>query len=231
MKINEFRVIHGKIKTVTGLRIGGTSDIIEIGGVDNPVIREAVGNYPYIPGSSLKGKMRTLLEWKLGKVRNNKPHSCTDKECFICRAFGVSAGNGDGSRGPGRLIFRDAYLTDESKNILDDLKKEKGLNYTEIKMENSINRLDSRANPRVMERIPAGIEFNFELVYKIIDLGDGGLVDINNYEYLLKGLKLLEMDALGGSGSRGYGKVKFLDLNLKGDNREISLDEINVQGD
>lgn len=230
MKLIKIKKITGKIETKTGLRIGGSSDIIEIGGVDNPVIRDAMNDYPYIPGSSLKGKIRVLLEWYLGKVKDNNPHYCNDDNCFICRAFGISAGKNDGSRGPGRLLFRDAYLTDDSKNKMEKLKKEKGLNYTEIKMENSINRLNSRANPRTMERVPAGVSFDFSVVYKIFDLGNEGKDDKENYNLLLKGLKLLELDALGGSGSRGYGKIKFVDLKDE-EGKDILLDDIDIQGD
>jgi len=231
MRLLEYRVIRGEIETKTGLRIGGSSDTIEIGGNDNPVIRDGKSNKPYIPGSSLKGKARTLLEWYLGKIdKDGMPHSCKDDSCFICRSFGISAGENDVQFGPGRLLFRDSYLTEESEAELQELKEKTGQDFTELKTENTINRLDSSAMPRPMERVPAGVSFEFELVYKIIDMDDGGQTDEENYELIKKGLKMLELDAIGGSGSRGYGKIKFKNLTeeINGSTNEIDLADISL---
>ncbi|MFW6026164.1 MAG: type III-A CRISPR-associated RAMP protein Csm3 [Candidatus Woesearchaeota archaeon] len=231
MKLLEYRIIRGKIETKTGLSIGGSSDTIEIGGNDNPVIRDGKTNKPYIPGSSLKGKARSLLEWYLGKInKKGKPHNCKDESCFICRSFGISAGENEVQFGPGRLLFRDCYLTTDSEKDLQQLKEKTGHNFTEVKTETTINRLDSSATPRPMERVPAGVSFEFELVYKIIDMGDNGKVDKENYEIIKKGLKMLELDAIGGSGSRGYGKIEFKNLTeeIKGSKMEINLNDINL---
>ena len=229
MKLLEYRVISGEIETKTGLRIGGSSDTIEIGGIDNPVIRDGKSNKPYIPGSSLKGKARTLLEWYLGKInKDGKPHVCQDENCFICRSFGISAGENDVKFGPGRLLFRDSFLTEESNKELQELKEKTGQDFTEVKTENTLNRLDSSAMPRQIERVPAGVKFEFELIYKVFDMNDDGKVDKENYEVLKKGLKLLELDAIGGSGSRGYGKIKFNNLTEKINGTESKINLANI---
>ena len=214
MKLIGYKVIEGIINCVTGLRIGGYSNTIEIGGLDNPIIKNPIDEWPYIPGSSLKGKMRSLLEWDLGVVSSNgDPHSCSDPGCIICRIFGNSE---DIKKGPSRGIFRDAFLTDSSKNDLQKMRETKGLVYGEIKYENRINRLKGKAeHPRPMERVPAGTEFELRIDYRVFDIndsegkGDNGKVDENNFQWLLHGLWLLEQDALGSSGSRGYGQIRF----------------------
>lgn len=58
-------IISGILECVTGTRIGGTQEKFEIGGIDNPVIKDPLTDLPYIPGSSLKGKLRHLLEWAI----------------------------------------------------------------------------------------------------------------------------------------------------------------------
>ncbi len=209
--------IKGIISCKTGLRIGGTGGIIQIGGVDNPIIRDPLTNYPYIPGSSLKGKIRSLLELKYGKIESDgKPHKyCGDSNCFVCRIFGTSAGDQkDVTLGPSRLIVRDCYLTEESKEKLEKYRLEKGLPYSEVKFENTLNRVTAEANPRQMERVPAGVNFELDLVYRVFDTGDGGKTDEDNLERVREGLKLVQEDALGSSGSRGYGKVEFAGLKL-----------------
>ncbi|MFQ6063346.1 MAG: type III-A CRISPR-associated RAMP protein Csm3, partial [Methanosarcinales archaeon] len=124
--------------------------------------------------------------------------------CIICRIFGTSAD--EATFGPNRLIVRDAYLTEESRIELEKMKKEKGLLYAEEKTENRINRITAKATPRQIERVPAGINFNFELVFRVFDTDTDSQELLN---YVKEGIELIEMDALGGSGSRGYGKVKF----------------------
>lgn len=231
MRIKEYRLLKGQIETMSGLRIGGSNDVIEIGGVDNPIIRDSRTEKPYIPGSSLKGKMRTLLEWYTNSINLKKkgaPHSCTEADCFICRSFGRSADTISERQGPGRLIFRDCFLTKDSDKELRKLKERKGLNYSEVKTENTINRLSSTANPRQMERVPAGVSFKFELVYRVLDMNDGGREDEQNFDTVLRGLKLLELDGIGGSVSRGYGKICFKHLRQMIGNEEekLNLDKI-----
>lgn len=209
-----YQKIEGIIKCKTGLRIGGSGETIEIGGLDNPVIKHPLTREPYIPGSSLKGKMRSLLELKLDKIgKDGEVHQYNEDKCNlicpICRIFGVSAGGGS-PFGPGRLIVRDAKL----KRLEGQSEAEIDLTQTEIKSENVINRIHGTANPRQMERVPAGAEFSFEMDYRIFNVvqdgkGDDGEADKKLFDYVLQGLKLIEMDTLGGSGSRGYGKVEF----------------------
>lgn len=214
MKLLTHKIIKGEIECITGLHIGGSADTIEIGGMDNPIIKHPITGFPYIPGSSIKGKMRSLLELRYGLFeRNGDAHRhCGKKDCHICRIFGTSADTSE--IGLGRLIVRDAHLTENSIEELKKLKRDKGLPYSEEKYENSINRINARANPRPIERVPAGIRFNFELVYRIFDTEDSGKTDIDLIRHVKEGLKLIENDALGGSGSRGSGKVKFNNIKI-----------------
>ena len=192
--------IQTSITLVTGLHIGGSSDNVEIGGIDNPVIKLATrGNEPYIPGSSLKGKMRCLLEQAAGA-----PKVGMDQK--VNNLFGITESrtlNTDNK--PSKLIVRDAILSKESKEALlacDNL----DMPYTENKWENVIDRTKGVAeHPRQSERVPAGAVFNAEFVLNIWD-------DDNEQELMAlfeKGIRLLENDYLGGSGSRGYGQIKF----------------------
>jgi len=212
--LNKKIIISGKIKTVTGLHIGSPKETAEIGGIDSPVIKDSVSGLPYIPGSSLKGKMRCLLEksekpadksdeeWFNRKVGNSKIHVCNDREsassCPICRLFG-STGHDHGTNHPSRVILRDSFLINGWK---EKFRKEPLL---EAKTEASIDRVSSAATPRTIERVPPDVEFNFEIVYN--DESNGATEDIKN---LFRCMKMLEDDYLGGSGSRGYGKIKFL---------------------
>jgi CRISPR-associated RAMP protein, csm3 family len=206
--------LTGLIIVKTGLHIGAGNDKVEIGGMDNPIIRNPMTREPYIPGSSLKGKMRALLEWQFDKVMPNdgKPCSCGAATCEICRVFGSanSKKNNDDAkkRGPTRLIVRDAVLHE------DDAEKFKnGKPIIEEKSENSLNRITAAANPRPIERVVPGIRFRFELVYRVIDDGDGGKRDEEYFKTVVcKGLQLLENDYLGGGGSRGNGRIVFAEL-------------------
>jgi len=75
MKLTKISQIQGQIELVSGLHIGSGNTEMHIGGTDNPVIKNPVNNQPYIPGSSLKGKMRSLMEWRAAVVMetNEKP--------------------------------------------------------------------------------------------------------------------------------------------------------------
>ncbi len=211
MKQIETKQISGKIVVKTGLHIGAGNEKVEIGGMDNPIIRNPLTHEPYIPGSSLKGKMRSIMEWKTGKLESTggKVCSCGKTDCEICRVFG-SANNSDSAndRGPTRLIVRDAVLTDEWKE-----KFRSGLPLVEEKNENSLNRITAEANPRPIERVVPGVEFDFEISYRVIDTGDGGKMDKDYFESVVKeSLKILQSDYLGGGGSRGNGQIEFADL-------------------
>lgn len=223
MKQIELKQLTGKIVVKTGLHIGAGSDKIEIGGMDNPVIRNPLTHEPYIPGSSVKGKMRSLLEWKLGKVKasNGKPCVCGKAECEICRVFGTgnnSKQNDDSKlRGPSRLIVRDAVLSNEWSQKFKD-----GKPIVEEKSENSLNRITAEANPRPIERVVPGVSFDFEIAYRVIDTEDNGKMDNDYFEsVVLEGLRLLQNDYLGGGGTRGNGQIEFTDLKVN--DKDISL--------
>ncbi|MGL6100997.1 MAG: type III-A CRISPR-associated RAMP protein Csm3 [Fusobacteriaceae bacterium] len=225
MRLKSIKEINGTMKLLTGTRVGGNSDLIEIGGNDNPVIRNPLTGELYIPGSSLKGKIRVLTEWLEGKVSDGAVHSCDLNECPVCRVFGRSAQNSKIAKsGPTRISIKDAYLSESSKKELDKLKKRTGLD-TEWKYENKINRITSEATPRNLERIPAGIEFNFKITYKVLDMGDNGKIDEQYFENIvLRGLKALLLEGVGGGTSRGNGQIEFTELSVDG----ISIkDEIN----
>ncbi len=228
MRLEKVKKISGKIYLRTGLHIGASNDEIHIGGIDNPVVKDPITNKPYIPGSSLKGKVRTLLEWATGRVQNNgRPWSTDNGNDPIARIFGNGSNDKNYDGGPTRASFSDCFLDSEkSKEML-----EKGA-LTEEKTEVVIDRIKGTVGgggPRRMERVPAGAIFNFEISYRIYDMDDNGKTDEDNLKLLLKGLKLLEYDALGGSGSRGYGRIRFEDINIDGekydlDNEGISKD-------
>lgn len=203
-------ILKGKLRTVTPLHIGGSKDKFEIGGVDNPVIKDPVTNYPYIPGSSLKGKLRMLLEFAEGKVveKVNKDGKGTGEfppssDPVITSLFGDSADNS--SNGPTRLIVRDAYPDAKTIQMWENTNSE--TLYTEYKAENTIDRMTSAANPRFMERVHKGSEFDVEFILQVFSMDtDKGK---SNFEKLIKALRLLEDSTLGGGGSRGSGKVEF----------------------
>lgn len=196
----------------TGLHIGDEG-ALEIGGVDGPVVKEPTQGFPYVPGSSLKGKMRSLLEWHEGKVDpEGKTHDCDGPDavsCPICRVFGTPADT-DAETGPTRLSVRDAFPTEETKVRWEE-EFDTVLPYTEIKTENTIDRITAAADVRSNERVPKDSEFDCEFVYGVYDLDDGGQPDLENLDIIERGLSLLEDSWLGGSGSRGYGSVMFDD--------------------
>ena len=204
-KLIEIKRITGQIKVITGLRIGASPESMEISGLDNPIIRNPVNDEPYIPGSSLKGKLRSLIEWYLGEV---PPTGEPSKDGCVARVFGIPASR-DAKVGPTRLIVRDATLSEEDRKRF-----QSGEPITEIKTENSINRLTAMANPRPLERVVPGVKFDFEMIYRIFSLpeeNDNGQTDRENLEkVLLPAMALLEKDYLGSSGSRGCGKIQFI---------------------
>jgi CRISPR-associated protein Csm3 len=206
--------IEVPITVITGLHIGGNSESVEIGGIDNSVIKLASkDNQPYIPGSSLKGKMRCLLEQVAGasKIGNDEK---------VNNLFGITEDKETKRKNrPSKLIVRDAMLSEESKKELlacDSL----DMPFTENKWENVIDRINGKAeHPRQTERVPAGAVFNAEFILNIWDGDD----EKEMMELFEKGIHLLENDYLGGSGSRGYGQIKFGKL----DNKTILSEENN----
>lgn len=206
-------VLTGQVKAVTGLHIGASKDALEIGGVDMPIVRNPVDRTPYIPGSSLKGKMRSLWEkvspvyfnFQIGKLSNEAKqvwiHMCDTPGCPVCSIYGTT---GDSSKdAPARLMVRDIPLDKSSL-------PETVVDYTEVKWEAAIDRVTSAASPRQMERVPAGAVFGpLELVFSFY-----GADDVKRFTDVLTALQLVEDDFLGGQGSRGSGKVRFESLTL-----------------
>ncbi len=189
--------INTTLRLLTGMHIGGSSDNVEIGGIDSPVIKVATRkNQPYIPGSSLKGKMRCLLEQVAGAAK-------VGGDAKVNGLFGFSQEDK-----PSKLIVRDAYLTEKSAEELNTCSA-LDMPYTENKYENTIDRVKGiAAHPRQIERVPAGAEFAVELVVNIWD-GDN---ENEQVQMLKDAIRLIENDYLGGSGSRGYGQVRFGEL-------------------
>ena len=229
--LHGYIVISGVISCRSGLLIGGADDTLQIGGIDKSVIRNPLTGEPYIPGSSLKGKLRSITEKIVTDTHNrplraNRPsdpdkkvwrHECNDyndaKACQLCRIFGAT-GKDNLDNYPGALLVRDSPLS-KTKEM-----KQDGLPITETKMEIAIDRLTSAPQLRTFERVPAGAKFEFELVYRVETLQPEGVsedgkvtvdsarvkTDITN---LLNAMDILEKDGLGGSISRGYGRVEF----------------------
>lgn len=222
MQLTNIHILEATLILETGLHIGGGDSEIHIGGIDNEVIKHPVSGEPYIPGSSLKGKIRSLLEWKSGAVQEaplgKKEYDNAQSEQQaaaikqILQLFGISGDtqNEDFQKeiGHTRVSFWDCPL---NKDYADRL-REDNLPLTEAKSENRINRIAGTAqDPRQTERVPAGARFDFKLTIKEFDGDDKALFDT-----LLQGLKLLEWDSLGGNGSRGYGKVAFTAITRNG---------------
>ncbi len=210
--------IEATIEAKTGLHIGGSGSDLEIGGLDKEVIRNPLTKKPYIPGSSLRGKMRSQMEKLLGLPQNRKIgqvtiHTCADESefrkngsCPVCTVFGVPAEMDYDNHT--RLVVRDAELTEDSAQKLADARTD--LLYAELKTEVAIDRVTSAATPRTMERVPAGAEFGpTELVFSIY-----GAADYDRLKTVIDALQLVEDDYLGGSGSRGYGKVEFTNIKV-----------------
>ena len=244
----------------TGIHIGGGGETLNIGGLDKPVIRDPITQHPYLPGSSIKGKLRAILERLLNKPLNRQGSRDTyryesgdlvdgivelggqhikfqgAKTCELSRIFGSTGvkcwietelatqeklpydksqnklingkeyANVTGRNFPARLMVRDCHLR---KDSIEELKGiDTGLYMTEWKFENGIDRVTAAANPRQVERVPKGAQFDLEMIYTVEDASQAR-DDLKN---ILRAIMVLEDDALGGHGSRGYGKIKFQKL-------------------
>lgn len=193
--------ITGIIEVVTGMHIGGSSAFAAIGAVDSPVIKDARENIPMIPGSSLKGKMRTLLAKEFNENMAAKPDDDNEK---LTRLFGT-AKKGNVKRS--RIQIADMIMTNTEEF------RQRGVqSLTEIKFENTINRITAVANPRQIERVIRDSEFELDMVYEVWEQENPEIIE--DMKTLAEGMKLLEYDYLGGNGSRGYGKIKFRDLTV-----------------
>ena len=196
--------ITGVLETKTGMHIGGSSAFSAIGAVDSPVIKDVRNGKPMVPGSSLKGKIRTLLAKKYNEAVVNPDN---DAEC-IRRVFGSAKKDKDNKVHASKIIVSDMFLMNE-----DEIRNRGIESFTEVKFENSINRATAVANPRQIERAIKGLQFGIDMIYEV----DNGKEDevIDDIKLLAEGMKMLEYDYLGGSGSRGYGKVQFFDMTAK----------------
>lgn len=205
-------IVTGQIEVITGMHIGTGGEIAAIGAADSPVITDRITTLPIIPGSSLKGKLRSVLAKKYNEGKVGSPDEDCDK---IIRLFG-------GMKKPGKVIFSDMVISN-----MDELRKDFNIyNPTEIKFENTINRLSGVANPRQIERVIRGSKFDMELVYDLTDETEGK----EDMALLADGMKLLQYDYLGGHGTRGYGKIKFNALEaelITGDASDEFIDEVN----
>lgn len=225
MKLTNIQEITGVIRLRSGLHIGAGKDSVEIGGMDQPVIKDPVTKAPYIPGSSLKGKLRSILETSVfmenadtrQAVMKGTPCNCGKKGCPACTIFGAHAApqNCDEELGPSRLLMRDAPLTPEFMELF-----KSGRLPMEVKNENIINRVTGVAqHPRPLERVPAGTCFTLNIAFRVYEGDSKELL-----QWVLKGLKLLQLDAIGGGGSRGNGQVIFEDVKMDG--QPVNLDGI-----
>ncbi|MGH9631457.1 MAG: type III-A CRISPR-associated RAMP protein Csm3 [Bryobacteraceae bacterium] len=227
-------ILEGELQCETGLHIGASKGSLEIGGADNPVVKDALGR-PYIPGSSLRGKLRALLEKASGlavpselvylsrrKGQEVRIHQSDRPDDEICLLFGRNPGRMErvsgesmesSSASPSRLTVYDAPLDPESispqmrENLDDEL--------TEVKSENAVDRITSQANPRTLERVPAGARFKLRLIMDILCSEDKEL-----FSRVVEGLRLMEDDSLGGGGSRGSGRIRFGNLKLSWRSRD-----------
>src|SRR5437764_479820 len=228
-------ILSGDLHCETGLHIGAGKGSLEIGGADNPVVKDAFG-LPYIPGSSLRGKIRSLLEHALGltspaelvylskrRGQEVRIHQSDRPDDEICLLFGRNPGRIERVEGeaietraatPARLTIYDAPLDTES--ITAQMRENLDDEITEVKSENAIDRITSQANPRTLERVPAGARFRVRMVLDILCEEDKALA-----ARLFEGLRLLEDDALGGGGSRGSGRIRFANLKLTWRNRDF----------
>jgi len=196
--------LTGTVELLSGLHIGGGDDTMKIGGIDNGVIKDINTDKPYIPGSSLKGKMRSLLEWNVGVVGIGDGNPFNSKlisklpqdEALIenAKILLTLFGDKEGEFGITRISVGDCKLIDENLII------------SEAKYENVINRQTGTAeHPRQIERVPAGVKFAFDIRIKVLEGDD----ETKLLDMVKKGFELIELDYLGGSGSRGYGRVEF----------------------
>jgi CRISPR-associated protein Csm3 len=193
MKLIKKILLTGEIEVLTGLHIGGSSSSMNIGEMDLNVIKSPFNEQPIIPGSSLKGKLRSLL----AKIEGATDIEREPKD--LKNIFGYNK-----EQYITRLIVRDSFLKKESAQELEQLEMEN--KYTESKWENTINRKKGTAeHPRQLERVPSGAIFEYEMILDVYDEAESQ----KHLELIKKAISLLEDDYLGGSGTRGYGKVKF----------------------
>lgn len=205
IKLNKKIVYTGKIQVVTGMHIGGTNTAMGIGGPDKFIVRNPLSGIPYIPGSSLKGKMRALIEMADGTI-DAKEGATSDPDSNAGYLFGTASGS-EKNRAS-RIIVRDAEMDVSHPELFSKC----DLPFAESKTESSIDRVRARSTPRTFERVPAGAEFKFEIIINVFDTED----EKRLCDTFKRAVSLLENDYLGGQGSRGYGQVKIVFDNIDG---------------
>jgi len=215
MKKIDYKEITGIIHCLSGLRVGGSDELLQIGGTDLTCIKHPVTLKPYIPGSSIKGKMRSEQEQRLGKFGgrdNSEPCGCAQTDCLVCRVFGPHKKTRH-DLGPTRIVVRDAACTQGGE--------------TELKSENVIDRKTGAAlHPRKVERVVAGSDFSLRIGIQVWDLDEqityknkdkqdqkGGVALV---EFVKDGLRALQQTGLGSGISKGSGEIEFRDLKLGG---------------
>jgi len=207
IKMKDILEFRGTLRvTGSGLRIGGSKESVGIGETDNPIIRHPITRRPYVPGSSIKGKIRSLLESRYCPQTQESGLPCKCGSCFVCQLFGC--GESRNIKSPSRLVFRDCQPTDETVKGWDEAGVDSEVK-TEVLIDRNKGLSYGHIGPRTMERIPAGSVFDFAFSLRYFE-GD------NVRDYLLKvaeGFELLEKHYLGGSGSRGYGQVQIVAKN------------------
>lgn len=191
------------INVLSGMHIGGPKESVKIGGIDNPVIRNPISNMPYIPGSSLKGRFRMALEVKYNDMTDERngtgPSQDPNNDSLVCKLFGNASSKG--SNEPTRAIFRDANLMEGFEEYATGEEK------IEVKMDRK-KMAGFQGGNRIQERIAEGAKFDFEVMIRIFE-GD----DEEKFKTRInEAINIVEAEYLGGSGSRGYGKVKFENL-------------------
>src|SRR5271155_4971902 len=222
-------ILEGELHCETGLHVGAGKGSLEIGGSDNPVVKDAFGR-PYVPGSSLRGKLRSLLEQTTGlaipaelvylskrRGQEVRIHQSDRPDDEICLLFGRNPGRLEkvvggesmesGTASPARLTVYDAPLLADS--ITPQMRENLDDELTEVKSENAVDRITSQANPRTLERVPAGAKFHVRMVLDVLCPEDKELLP-----RIVEGLRLLEDDTLGGGGARGSGRVALSGLSV-----------------
>ncbi|NJL27235.1 MAG: CRISPR-associated RAMP protein [Thermoanaerobaculia bacterium] len=210
--------LSGQLLAATGLRVGG-GDRSQHAATQSPIIRDALGR-PFIPGSSLKGVLRSGLESLLRGLDHERLKACdpfedrctealeekakktsrapeldevVEKLCTACALFGSPLL-------AGRVFVRDLAL------------EENGTVTTEIRDGVGINRDLRTAQAKVkydLEVVPVGSRFSLEMIVENPNLGQLGLV--------LEALAMLDRGELlvGGLTSRGLGRVRVEGLKLE----------------
>lgn len=209
MSIKRIIEFSGTMTIESGVHIGGNDNGTKVGGCDNPVIRNPLTNNPYIPGSSIKGALRSCAEKMpayAGKIRNGKPCECGQADCLVCKLFGAYKPRNPASGEP-RLIVRDMQL---NKDFLDKVRMSGG-NYSDIVETKASTMIDRGTNTasngslRNMERVAAGAVFDCSFVLKVTDKDK----EVELIDFLKKCIKVVEATGIGGKVTSGSGQVKF----------------------